>query len=334
MRKESELRAAGTGRRAALYIRVSSEEQAKHGLSLEAQREKLRQYAASNGLRIIEEYPDEGYSARKSFRSRPQFLRLLDDVEREKFDVILFIKLDRWFRNVSDYYEIQRILDDHHVSWIATEEEYDTTTANGRLHLNIKLSIAQDEADRTSEHIKFVFESKLRRGEVVSGKVPFGYKIENKRLAVDDEKAPIVRDIFDHYLSLLSIGALREYTVEAGRPDTITEEKLRTLTRRIYGGRDINIMPKAAKELERLTALGCGGLPVCVAKTQYSFSDDPAKLGAPEDFTVTVKSVKLSAGAGFVVALTGDIMTMPGLPKRPAAERIDVDGNGKISGLF
>ena len=116
--------------------------------------------------------------------------------------------------------------------------------------------------------------------------------------------------------------------------DMSLEEKLRTLTRRVYGGKDINIMPKAAKELERLTALRCGGLPVCVAKTQYSFSDDPAKLGAPEDFIVTVKSVKLSAGAGFVVALTGDIMTMPGLPKRPAAERIDVDENGKISGLF
>jgi len=116
--------------------------------------------------------------------------------------------------------------------------------------------------------------------------------------------------------------------------DMSIEEKLRTLTRRVYGGKDINIMPKAAKEIERLTALGCGGLPVCVAKTQYSFSDDPAKLGAPEDFIVTVKSVKLSAGAGFVVALTGDIMTMPGLPKRPAAERIDVDENGKISGLF
>ena len=211
MRKESERRAAGTGRRAALYIRVSSEEQAKHGLSLEAQQEKLQQYARENGLRVVAEYHDEGYSARKSFRSRPQFTRLLGDVERESFDVILFIKLDRWFRNVSDYYEIQRILDDHHVSWIATEEEYDTTTANGRLHLNIKLSIAQDEADRTSERIKFVFESKLRRGEVVSGKIPFGYKIENKRLAVDEEKASIVRDIFARYLEIRTIRGLLRY---------------------------------------------------------------------------------------------------------------------------
>ena len=211
MRKESERRAAGTGRRAALYIRVSSEEQAKHGLSLDAQQEKLQQYAQENGLRVVAEYHDEGYSARKSFRCRPQFTRLLDDVQRERFDVILFIKLDRWFRNVSDYYEIQRILDDHHVSWIATEEEYDTTTANGRLHLNIKLSIAQDEADRTSERIKFVFESKLRRGEVISGKVPFGYKIVEKHLAVDPDQSAIVQDIFSRFLELRSVGALRKY---------------------------------------------------------------------------------------------------------------------------
>ena len=86
--------------------------------------------------------------------------------------------------------------------------------------------------------------------------------------------------------------------------------------------------------IEQLTALGFDKLPVCVAKTQYSFSDDPTKLGAPEDFTVTVKNVKVSAGAGFIVALTGDILTMPGLPKVPAAEKIDVDENGRISGLF
>ena len=92
--------------------------------------------------------------------------------------------------------------------------------------------------------------------------------------------------------------------------------------------------PAASKEIARLTALGYGDLPVCMAKTQYSFSDDPAKLGAPEGFTVTVRNVKVSAGAGFIVALTGDIMTMPGLPKVPAAQRIDVDENGRISGLF
>ena len=93
-------------------------------------------------------------------------------------------------------------------------------------------------------------------------------------------------------------------------------------------------MPNAKKQIEQLTSLGFNNLPVCIAKTQYSFSDDPAKLGAPENFNVTVKNVKVSAGAGFIVVLTGDILTMPGLPKKPAAENIDVDDNGKISGLF
>ena len=112
------------------------------------------------------------------------------------------------------------------------------------------------------------------------------------------------------------------------------EEKITAVVRRVYGGEGVNITPQAKKQIDSLTALGFGSLPICIAKTQYSFSDDPAKLGAPEGFTVTVKNVRVSAGAGFVVVLTGDIMTMPGLPKSPAAERIDVDENGKITGLF
>ena len=96
----------------------------------------------------------------------------------------------------------------------------------------------------------------------------------------------------------------------------------------------MNFTANAEKQIKTLTELGYDKMPICMAKTQYSFSDDPAKLGAPKGFTVTVRNVKVSAGAGFLVALTGEIMTMPGLPKVPAAERIDVDENGKISGLF
>ncbi len=116
--------------------------------------------------------------------------------------------------------------------------------------------------------------------------------------------------------------------------DASIEEKIDAITRKIYGGDGINVLPAAKKQIDQLTALGYGNLPVCIAKTQYSFSDDPLKLGAPEGFKVTVRNVKVSAGAGFIVVLTGDIMTMPGLPKVPAAEKIDVDENGKISGLF
>ena len=116
--------------------------------------------------------------------------------------------------------------------------------------------------------------------------------------------------------------------------DGTIEDKIEAVVKKVYGGDGIAVLPAAKKQIAQLTALGFDKLPVCMAKTQYSFSDDPAKLGAPEGFTVTVKNVKVSAGAGFVVVLTGDILTMPGLPKAPAAERIDVDENGKITGLF
>ncbi len=116
--------------------------------------------------------------------------------------------------------------------------------------------------------------------------------------------------------------------------DTTIEEKLTALTTKVYGGARVEILPEAEAQIEKIEKMGLGRLPVCVAKTQYSFSDDMTKLGAPEDFTVTVRNVKISAGAGFIVVLTGNILTMPGLPKRPAAENIDVDEHGVISGLF
>ena len=119
------------------------------------------------------------------------------------------------------------------------------------------------------------------------------------------------------------------YTLEGS-----IESKIEEIVTKVYRGAGVTITPEAKQEIARLTSLGFDRLPVCMAKTQYSFSDDPKKMGAPDGFYVTIKKVKISAGAGFIVALTGDIMTMPGLPKRPAAERIDVDEKGKISGLF
>ncbi len=116
--------------------------------------------------------------------------------------------------------------------------------------------------------------------------------------------------------------------------DGSIEDKLNAIARRIYRADGVTLTPAAKKQAAELTALGFDRLPICMAKTQYSFSDDPAKLGAPTGFTITVRNLKVSAGAGFLVALTGDIMTMPGLPKVPAAEHIDVDENGVISGLF
>ena len=112
------------------------------------------------------------------------------------------------------------------------------------------------------------------------------------------------------------------------------EDKLNQIVQKIYGGKKAVLTANAQKQAKELEALGFGNCPICVAKTQYSLSDDQTKLGAPQDFEVTVRNLKVSAGAGFIVALTGEIMTMPGLPKVPTAEQIDVDENGKISGLF
>ena len=123
------------------------------------------------------------------------------------------------------------------------------------------------------------------------------------------------------------------FTFSYNTDDSI-ENKIVQIVKRVYGGKGVNFTPEAKEQIQRLTALGFDKLPICMAKTQYSFSDDMTKLGAPEDFEITVREVKVSAGAGFIVALTGAIMTMPGLPKKPAAEKIDVDEKGKIVGLF
>ena len=116
--------------------------------------------------------------------------------------------------------------------------------------------------------------------------------------------------------------------------DDSIEEKLNKIVQKVYGGAGVELAPSAKKELKELERLGFGNYPICMAKTQYSFSDDASLLGAPKDFTVMIRNLKVSAGAGFIVALTGAVMTMPGLPKSPAAERIDIDEKGNITGLF
>lgn len=183
--------------RTALYIRVSTDEQALHGYSLEAQKESLTAYAKANNLLVVGLYEDNGYTASKL--KRPALQRLLLDVEAGKIDLIIFTKLDRWFRNVRDYYKIQTILEERKVNWRTAMESYDTTTANGRLHINIMLSVAQDECDRTSERIKAVFASKMAKGEMVNASSPIGYKIADKRLVIDPETAPMVVEAFEYY---------------------------------------------------------------------------------------------------------------------------------------
>ena len=182
-----------------LYERVSSEEQARHGYSLDAQHEALTQFCEKDKHTIVGVYKDEGISARKPYTKRPAMLQLLADLETVKPDIVLFTKLDRWFRNIKEYYKVQDILDRNKVDWKAINEEYDTSTASGRLYVNIKLSIAQDEADRTSERIKDIQGQLVAQGKVLGGTVPFGYAIENKRV-VFGENIHIVREAIEHYL--------------------------------------------------------------------------------------------------------------------------------------
>lgn len=198
-------------KRAALYVRVSTEEQAEHGLSLADQKTTLEAYAKANNMKIVGMFADEGISARKSYTKRPACCRLLEYVKSGDVDVILFIKLDRWFRNIAGYYKVQEILDKYKVDWIATEERYDTTTANGRLSLNIRLSVAQDRADRASERVKFVFRGKVARGEAIGCNFALGYKREGNCWVIDEEKAEIVRDLFNYYEDNLSIRAVMRY---------------------------------------------------------------------------------------------------------------------------
>lgn len=191
--------------RAALYIRVSSDEQAKHGLSLDEQEHDLREYAAAHDYTVMGLYADEGTTARKGLHLRKELQRLLEDVRAGRVDIILFIKLDRWFRNIADFYKVQTVLDNHKVDWIAIQEDYNTNTSAGRLNLNIRLSIAQNESDQTSDRIKFVFEGKKRRREALTGIMPLGYRIENKHIVPDPQWAEAVQDIFEHFLLSQSV---------------------------------------------------------------------------------------------------------------------------------
>lgn len=192
-------------KRVVLYIRVSTEEQTLHGDSLEAQENALIEYAKQKGYKIVKIYRDEGYSARKPVLTRRAMKELIADAKERKFDLILFTKIDRWFRNVGDYHKVQEILEANKIYWKTILEDYDTMTADGRLKVNIMLSVAENEADRTSERIKFVNEMKIRKKEPVSGSQPFGYKISNedgkKCIVKDPETEHIVNDMFDHFLT-------------------------------------------------------------------------------------------------------------------------------------
>ena len=189
----------------AAYIRVSTAEQRLHGLSLDAQKTKLIAYARNHGMKIVEWYMDEGVSGRKLIRKRPELQRMINDAKKGNFERIIFIKIDRFFRSVGEYHECMKQIAP--VVWTATEEEYDLTTANGRMLVNMKLTVAELEADQTGERINLVNEYKTATGQPLTGSMPFGWMIAKdeqtgrKKVVKDPEDAPIIEDILQHYLT-------------------------------------------------------------------------------------------------------------------------------------
>ena len=223
--------------RVALYIRVSGEEQKIKGLSLEAQQERLEAFAMERGWLIVGVYIDAAKTARKNMHKRTEFQRMMDAVKRDEIDILLFARLDRWFRSVADYYKVMEVLQAHNCDWKTTDEEYDTTTANGRLYINVKLSIAQNEADIDGERIDVVFDSKIAHGTVVSGSSPYGYAVNSeKRLEIVPDKAAIVQDAFNYYEATVSQRGTIKYIREAYGVNWCDATFRRMLAEELYTG--------------------------------------------------------------------------------------------------
>lgn len=223
--------------RVALYIRVSGEEQKIKGLSLEAQQERLETYARQQGWAIVGIFIDAAKTARKNMHKRSEFQRMLQAVKRDEVDLLLFCRLDRWFRSVADYYKVMEVLEAHNCGWKTVDEEYDTSTANGRLYINVKLSIAQNEADICGERIDVVFDSKIAHGTVVSGHCPYGYRVNGeKRLEIVPDAAAIVRDAFNHYESTISQRGTIRYIRETYGVNWCDATFRRMLAEKLYTG--------------------------------------------------------------------------------------------------
>jgi len=196
-------------KRAALYIRVSTDEQARHGFSLGEQQIDLKNYAENKGFHVVGLYGDEGCSARKAISRRHELQRLLHDVEQGRVDIVVAKSLDRLTRNVRDFYHLKDTFDAHGVDMaFSREPDYNTTTTSGRLMLNLRLAIAQNESDTTGDRIKFVFEGKRRNKEYYGGALPYGYKREGKQITIDEERAEVVRFSFQHVIEGNSVFSL------------------------------------------------------------------------------------------------------------------------------
>lgn len=204
--------------RAGLYERVSTDEQAKYGYSIKTQIDALEEYCEKNKIKVVDHYTDDGVSGGKAAFRRPEMARLLDDVKEKKVDIVLFTRLDRWFRNVKEYFKVQEILDAHGVEWKAIWEDYDTTTANGRMAITIFLAIAQNEREKGAERVRVVFEKKRQNKEAVFGwnSMPFGYAKEADedgimRLVKDPALKDAMQDFWDISVKYNNVSKAAKY---------------------------------------------------------------------------------------------------------------------------
>lgn len=222
-------------KKTAIYCRVSTARQEKEGDSIPAQLDALRDYIRQrDDLIPAGEYIDAGISGTKNDREELQ--RLLDDVKNDKIDLIIFVKLDRWFRSIKHYINTQDILEKHNCNWLAIWEPiYDSSTPQGRMIINTMVNLAQFEAENTGSRIRQVFEYKAAQGEVLSGKIPFGYRITDKRLTLDPAAAPIVRAIFEEYARSNSLADAVRLAGDLGRLTDCRSIK-RLLTNSKYAG--------------------------------------------------------------------------------------------------
>ena len=218
-----------------IYARVSTEDQARHGLSVDTQLDNLRSWAAANGHVIAGEYIDAGVSGKKPVSKRPALSRWIGEIEAgRKVDALVFTKLDRFFRSVKLYYQATAIMDTHSIGWIAIQEDYETITSAGRFKVNIMLAVAEAEADRTSERIKVVFERKVMNGEYLGDHVPLGFSVVDKHL-IPNEDAAIVREAFDTFLRTGSVYQVHAFLNNAGHPYSYAAVR-RLLQKPMYSG--------------------------------------------------------------------------------------------------
>lgn len=239
-------------KRVALYVRVSTAEQKNHGLSVDSQIAALREYVAAHPAEYVEVglYNDAGISARCKYTKRAALLQLMEDCRAGRIDLILFTKLDRWFRSVADYYQVQTVLDECHVAWRSIWEDYETETSSGVFKVNIMLSVAQAESDRTSERIKAVNEYMRSQGTYVGNRVPLGYKVSKGVISFDETTHDAIAAFFDsflhHFSPIKAIRAAEQHGVFITRP-----KAGRMLRSKVYAGEASGVSCPAYITLEQ-----------------------------------------------------------------------------------